>query len=105
MRKIIKWGIIISLSALAIWLWNKYRKCKKKGEESGKIYECNPFSSEPTILTPDEVRYKMLEGKCYEITDYGEKLSYRQVGLSQCGESEMRRSDTVEEAIYEEKII
>lgn len=71
---------------------------------TGKPFECNPFSSTPDFFTPEEVRYKMREGKCYEITDYGKKLSYRQVGLSMCGESEVKRSDTIEEAIFEEEI-
>lgn len=84
MKKVIKWGIIISLSALAIWILNRYRKCRNRGEESGKVYECNPFCEEPSFLIPDEVKYQIKEGKCYEITDYGKKMSFREVGLEKC---------------------
>lgn len=104
MRKIIKWGAIIIITGLIIWFWFSYRKCNRKGKESGKNFECNPFSSEPIVMIAEEVRYKMREGKCYEITDYGRRMSFRQVGLSQCGESEVKKSDEVEEAIYEEEI-
>lgn len=102
--KIIKWSIVFLLSALAIWFLLAYYKCKRKGDELGCVFECNPFSSNPEILVPQDPKYKMSEGKCYEITDYGKKMSFRQVGLSQCGESEVRRSNIIEEAIYQETI-
>lgn len=100
MKKIIKWSVIIVISLLVIWVLNSYRKCRKKGKESGKkLFECSPFSSEPEFLNPEEVRYKMREGKCYEITDYGRRMSFRQVGLSQCGENEMEQEAVIEEEI------
>lgn len=86
MRKIIKWGIIIIVSGLIIWFWSRYRKCKKKGEESRRVYECNPFANEPSFLNAEEVRWKILEGKCYEITDYGKKMSFREVEEIKCTE-------------------
>ena len=88
-----------------IIIWIRYSSCKKRGEASGIPYCCKLFSSEPAWLTIQKVFHAMNEGKCYEVTDYNRGMSYRQVGLSQCGESEMRRSGEVEEAIYEEKII
>ena len=104
MRKIIKWSVIVVLSLLIIWILNSYRKCRRDGKKSGKLFECNPFSSVPEFLNPEEVRHKMKGGKCYEITDYGKKMSYREVGLSNCGESEIKRSSDIEEALYEEDI-
>lgn len=105
MWKWLKYLLLLGGIVAGIIIWIRYSSCRRKGEESGIPYSCPLFSSNPVWLTIQKIFYAMNEGKCYEVTDYNKGMSYRQVGLSQCGESEVKKSSGVEEAIYEEKII
>lgn len=104
MWKWIKYILLIGLPVLAAFLYVRYLSCKKKGDAVGAPYSCPLFCSEPIWLVVQNILYIMRQDKCYEVTDYGKSMSYRQVGLSKCGESEVKKSNEIEEAIFEEEI-
>lgn len=82
--KIVLW---IGLGFLVVSVFYKFYRCRQKGDESGKAFCCSLFSSEPEWLIALKEYTTMRQGKCYEITDYGKSMSYRQVELERCGET------------------
>jgi len=85
--KIIFW---ILLGFGAMFVFYRWYRCNGKGEDlqkiTGKPFKCPFFCSEPTILEVQDTFHQMLEGKCYEVTDYGKEMNYRIVDLEACGE-------------------
>lgn len=96
--KLLKIVIWIALGFLVISVIYKWYRCRQKGEETGKAFKCSLFSSEPTWLIALANYTTMMQGKCYEVVDYGKSMSYRQVELEQCGEEEpVQRNESLAE--------
>jgi hypothetical protein len=64
-----------------MFIFYRWYRCNKKGEETGEIFRCPFLCSEPKMLEVQDVFHQMLEGKCYE-----KEMTYRRVELEQCGE-------------------
>jgi len=95
------WGLLIVLVVLIVY---KKIECGNKGKKSGKHYMCPLFSSEPTWMIPQQTYTTMREGKCYEVTDYGDRMNFRRVDLEQCGEkAPTMKSESLAEFSYIEE--
>lgn len=84
--KFIRILIWLSLGFLVMFILYRWYDCNRKGKEAGRAYRCPLFCKDPKFYEVQEVFHQMLEGKCYEVTDYGKAMSYRQVTLEECGE-------------------
>lgn len=82
--KILKYAVFTGIGAAVIFIVYKYYQCKTKGDASGKIYECGLFKGKPTYIEPGETDYRKSQGKCYEVTEYGKRMSYKEVELELC---------------------
>lgn len=61
-----------------------YNRCNKEGKNLGKPYRCKLFSSRPVPLIAEDHYYGKRDGKCYEIIDYGNRMSFREVSMQKC---------------------
>ena len=84
--KLLKIALWLGFGILVATVLYKFYRCRQKGDESGKAFRCSLFSSEPTMLLALKNYTDMVQGKCYEIVDYGNSMSYRKVELESCGE-------------------
>lgn len=82
--RILKISAITLVISVIVFVFYRYYKCRKKGKESGKAYDCGLFSSEPNYILPEEVYTRKINDKCMEITDYGPTMSFRQIEMEAC---------------------
>lgn len=73
-------GVIIVL--VAAW---RMDQCRRKAKRSGNSFRCKLFNSEPIYRQPQREYYKVDEdGKCQKIVDYGNRMTFREVGIQYC---------------------
>jgi len=78
--------LILAVVVVLIILFYRFYTCRQKGKESGKAYQCGFFSLEPTFLFPEKIYRTARHGKCYEVTDYGKRMSFREIEKENCAE-------------------
>lgn len=99
--KWLKWGGIILLVFIIVICVYKQYECKTIGSASQKAYRCPFFCSDPEYLIEEDQYHTMKEGKCYEVSDYGTKMSIRRVELEYCGEkAPVLKSESLAEFTY-----
>lgn len=72
------------IAAAVIFILYKYYQCMRTGNASKKIFDCGLFRGEPTYIEPGKTDYRKSGGKCYEVTEYGKRMSYKEVELEFC---------------------
>lgn len=76
--------LIIIVLVLSVQYYRCYTKGKEQAKDNKKPFDCGFFSAKPKFIQPEEIRYRVREGKCYEITDYGRKMTRREVEMINC---------------------
>lgn len=75
-------GVVVIIALVGIL---KMYQCRKKAKKSGYPFKCSLFKSEPSFLKAQRQYYKVDEdGKCQRVTDYGNKMSFKEVSMSYC---------------------
>jgi len=100
MKVFVKWGLIVLILGAVILIVLRYLQCNRRGKESGQPYQCKILCSDPDWMQTEKEYFTMREGKCYKVYDYGDNMSIRRVGLENCGEKEIPKASSVEDAIY-----
>lgn len=97
--KILKIGFWALIAGLLIFVLVKYAQCNSKGKKGEKPFRCPLCSGEPVLMTASDEYTMMIDKKCYEVTEYGERLTYKQVERERCGEDTqpIKRNDTLAE--------
>lgn len=83
---VIKIIVLIVFALLVVIIAIQYYRCYTRAKEEKKPYECDFFKSAPKFIQPEEIHYRVKEGKCLEITDYGRKMGRREVDMVYCNQ-------------------
>jgi len=91
------WALIIIIIAILLLSLVRNKKCKIEGNKLGVPFRCKFFDCEPITLIAEEHYYGKRDGKCYEITDYGSNMSFREISMANC-ETQKERKTRIEKS-------
>lgn len=89
------WSVILLVVLVFIFVLYNNKKCKREGAKLGVPFRCKFMDSEPVTLIAEDHYFGKRDGKCYDIIDYGNNMSFREVSLSNC-ETEKERKERIE---------
>ena len=89
------WVVIVLIILVLGFALMQNKKCKKEGTRLGVPFRCKLMDSEPVTLIAEDHYYGKRDGKCFDIIDYGNNMSFREVNLSNC-ETPKERQDRIE---------